>query len=230
MIAFNRAGPCVALLCALAACKSENKQPVSAPKERSQAVLGNSEPAAVQPAAQAPPQPSAALAVPKERRKLCEGQMQGAGKALPKNEISRTAAPGAASQPEHLSGGDGSWLWVNFWAAWCVPCKEEIPRLKDWEKKLVGEGKRFRLRFVSLDDDARQLEQFLAAQPPEGLRSTYWLKEGDQRKDWLAAIDLDTEPELPAHLLVDPRGKVRCVVSGAVDDADYPQVVALLGR
>jgi thiol-disulfide isomerase/thioredoxin len=229
MTARRHAGSCLALLCALAACKSEEKQPVSAPKERSQAVLGNSEPAAV-PAAQPPAQPSAVAAAPKERRKLCDGQMQGAGKTLPKNEISRAAAPGAASQPEHLSGGDGGWLWVNFWAAWCVPCKEEIPRLKGWEKKLGAEGKRFRLLFVSLDDDARQLEQFLAAQPPEGLRSTYWLKEGDQRKDWLAAIDLDTEPELPAHLLVDPRGKVRCVVSGAVEDGDYPQVQALLGR
>jgi hypothetical protein len=30
-------------------------------------------------------------------------------------------------------------------------------------------------------------------------------------------------------VLVDPKGKARCIVNGAVEDDDYSQVVALVG-
>jgi thiol-disulfide isomerase/thioredoxin len=210
----------------LFSCDKEDKQPVAAPKARSQAVLGT---AAATPEPAPPPRPSATLPAAVQRRKLCDGQMQAPGKPLPRSEIARAAAPSVASPSERIAAGDGSWTWVNFWAAWCVPCKEEIPRLKGWERRLTAQGTRFRLVFVSLDDDTRQLEEFLGGQPAEGLQSTYWLKEGDMRKNWLGALEIESDPELPAHLLVDPRGKVRCVVNGAVEDSDYPQVVALLG-
>ncbi len=123
--------------------------------------------------------------------------------------------------------GGGKWTWVNFWAAWCVPCREEIPRLKAWEQRL---GARLRVEFVSIDDDQRQLEQFLNGQPSGGLRASFWLKEGKEREDWLLAAAVDPDPELPLHLLVDARGKVRCKVQGAVEDADFAAVQALVAR
>jgi thiol-disulfide isomerase/thioredoxin len=123
---------------------------------------------------------------------------------------------------------EGNWTWVNFWAAWCVPCKEEIPRLRTFEQKLNQSGKSFALTFVSLDDDARQLQDFLVAQPAGGVKSTYWLKDGPEREKWLIAAGVEADPELPAHLLVDPKGKIRCVVRGAIEDGDYDQIVALV--
>ena len=84
------------------------------------------------------------------------------------------------------------------------------------------------LVFLSLDDDERQLEQFLASQPEQGVRSTYWLREGHERDDWLAGIGLGKDPQLPAQLLVDPHGKVRCSVTGAVEDQDYAEIAAIV--
>ena len=130
---------------------------------------------------------------------------------------------------KELQVGKGKWTWINFWAAWCVPCKEEIPRLKSWEQKLNQGGTPFRLVFVSLDDDPRQLQHVLKGAPADGLRSTYWLREGEEREDWLKAAGVDPDPELPAHLLVDPQGKIRCVVAGAVEDRDYAELTRLLG-
>lgn len=149
------------------------------------------------------------------------------GRELPKEPLSRAGEKGLG---EKLPVGDAAWTWVNFWAAWCVPCKEEMPRLKAWEKQLQGEPHRMRVVFVSLDDDERQLEAFLAAQPPDGVRSTYWLKDGRERDTWLKGIDLQGEPQLPAHLLIDPKGKLRCVIEGAVEDADFARVRHLLTR
>jgi len=110
-----------------------------------------------------------------------------------------------------------------------VPCKEEIPRLKSWEQRLNAAGKSFQVVFVSMDDDPRQLQDFLKTQPAEGLRSTYWLREGKERADWLKSAELPDDPGLPLHVLVDGRGRARCVIDGAVEDTDFEQLRALIG-
>lgn len=219
----------VSLLLALTvlACDEGKERPSLAPAERSQVIERkgtDTQPATVAPtAATATP-----AAVPKPRRALCGGKLDAEGKSAPKRPISRMAAAGERELAEDppFTGG---FTWVNFWAAWCVPCREEIPRLMSWQKKLQGAGKTFRLHFVSVDDDERQLQKFLGEQTEGGLRSTYWLKEGKEREDWLGAAGVDTDPELPVHLLVDARGKIRCRVQGAVEDADYTDLVSLLG-
>jgi thiol-disulfide isomerase/thioredoxin len=212
------------LLVALAACE-EKERPSLAPAERSQ-VIEQKGTAAQEPAPASTPVQT--VATPKPRRALCGGKLDAEGKPAPKKPISRMAAPGESELAEDpaLSGG---FTWVNFWAAWCVPCREEIPRLMGWQKKLAGAGKTFRLHFVSVDDDERQLQKFLGEQSAGGLRSTYWLKEGKEREDWLTAAGVSPDPELPVHLLVDARGKIRCRVQGAVEDADYADLVGLLG-
>ena len=215
-------------LCLLFAfgCEEAKERPTLAPAERSQVIQQKA--TATQAATTVAIPPPATSAPPKPRRALCGGKLDTEGKPAPKKPISRMAASGEAelAGDPMLSGG---FTWVNFWAAWCVPCKEEIPRLMGWQKKLTGSGKNFRLHFVSVDDDERQLQKFLGEQPAGGLRSTYWLKEGKEREDWLTAAGVSTDPELPIHLLVDARGKIRCRVQGAVEDADYADLVGLLG-
>jgi thiol-disulfide isomerase/thioredoxin len=117
---------------------------------------------------------------------------------------------------------------VNFWAAWCKPCKEEIPRLLRFERELSQSSPGFKLSFVSLDDDERQLGAFLAEQPASGLRRSYWLKEGKEREEWLKGAGLEPDPDLPFHLLFDAKGKLRCVVKGALEDADLVALKTLL--
>jgi thiol-disulfide isomerase/thioredoxin len=208
---------------ALFACVEERKAP-PAPKARNVAVQGS---APAKPTTAKPARP-ARQAIAKRQGKLCAGRLRSPGGAMPTSEISRARAPGVEQLPAALPLKGGKWTWLNFWAAWCVPCKEEIPRLRAWEQRLNRAGFPFRLVFVSLDDDARQLQEFLQGQPGQGLRSSYWLHEGKEREKWLTGIDLDPDPELPAHLLVDPHGKLRCVVQGAVEDGDYEQLVQLL--
>ena len=120
-----------------------------------------------------------------------------------------------------------SWTWINFWAAWCGPCKEEIPRLRAWETKLNAQGARVQIAFVSLDDDVRQIQEFLAAQP--AIKSTFWLPEGATRSGWLAGLKMKS-PQLPEHALIDGSGRVRCFIEGAVEDADYAEVATLLSK
>ena len=175
----------------------------------------------------APSAPASHAAPPSTPHVLCAGDQP--ARSLPKGSLPHLEASGSPSAGDHIATGDGQWTWINFFAGWCGPCKEEIPRLKGWEQKLAQEGAPTRFYFVSVDDDQRQLQDFLNAQPAGGVKSALWLKEGT-REGWLAAMKLKNPPDLPEQALVDPSGKVRCVIEGAVDDADYAQVKALLSR
>jgi thiol-disulfide isomerase/thioredoxin len=147
---------------------------------------------------------------------------------MPKAAASHVEAAGAV--PLDTTLGAAQWTWVNFWAAWCGPCKEEMPRLRQWSERLAKEAAPVRLVFVSLDDDARQLEAFLNAQPADGVRSSLWLPEGPTRSLWLRNLRMDAAPELPEHALVDPAGRVRCFIEGAVEDGDYAAIATLVGH
>lgn len=186
------------------------------PKSRVQAVLAEPGSAQVKPE----PEPvKAQPAVAKPRPVLCAGQLdEKPAPFKPKSLPTRIARnPGDELDRDPLERSAGRWTWVNFWAAWCVPCKEELPLLFRWRKSLESE---VRFRFISLDDDERQLRDFLARQSPEGLTATYWLPDGGLRQAWLEALDLTSEPELPLQLLIDPNGLLRCRVQGAVEPED----------
>jgi hypothetical protein len=103
-----------------------------------------------------------------------------------------------------------------------------MPRLLAWQDRLSKAGTPMRVAFVSLDDDARQLEQFLGQQRPEGVRSSYWLGDGPARAAWLSSLKMKSSPELPEHALVDPKGHVRCFIEGAIEEADYAEIAALV--
>jgi thiol-disulfide isomerase/thioredoxin len=187
------------------------------PKSRVQAVLA--EPGSAQVKPEREPVKAQPPAVAKPRSLLCDGQLDKKAtlfkpKSLPAR-IARDASEELDRDP--LERPRGRWTWVNFWAAWCVPCKEELPLLFRWQKSLESE---LRFRFISLDDDERQLRDFLARQSAEGLTATYWLPDGGVRQAWLEALDLTSEPELPLQLLIDPSGQLRCRVQGAVEPAD----------
>jgi thiol-disulfide isomerase/thioredoxin len=224
----NKTCLAAAALLAVVGCDNSDKPPVSAPQERSQIVAAKAGDASPK-ATAAEVVPAVASAAPKAPRALCAGQMSGPGRAVAKKAVSQSVASGEQPLPESLPLG-GGYTWVNFWAAWCKPCKEEIPRLVRFQQEVVKVSPGFKLAFVSLDDDERQLGAFLAEQSTSGLRRTWWLKEGKEREEWLKAAALESDPDLPFHLLFDPKGKLRCVVKGALEDGDLASLKSLVSQ
>jgi thiol-disulfide isomerase/thioredoxin len=139
-------------------------------------------------------------------------------------------AVGSAAKPAELKYDGGRWTWVNVWAAWCGPCKEEMPRLLAWRDQLKAEGVKIELAFVSIDDDERELTRFLEAQPEKGVRSSWWLPAEDARAKWFSAIGFDDLPQLPVHAFINPAGKLTCTVTGALDPPDYPALQKVFAR
>lgn len=166
-------------------------------------------------------------AAPKPPRAICEAPPPAAGKPIPKGELAKVVAEGSKGLPDAIDI-ESVWTWVNLWAGWCGPCKEEMPILAGWEKKLRSEGTPMHLAFVSIDDDERQALRFLQSQPT--VKESFRLPEGGPRKTWLESVGLPEAPELPVHLLFDPKGALRCVVTGAIGEADYAKVKEIVSR
>jgi hypothetical protein len=102
-----------------------------------------------------------------------------------------------------------------------------MPRILAWQDKLRAAGVLIDLAFLSMDDDERETRRFLDAQPPTGVRATYWLPEAE-RAGWLGPLGLKGATQLPVQVLVAPSGQVACVIEGAVEDRDYAPIAAFM--
>jgi thiol-disulfide isomerase/thioredoxin len=39
------------------------------------------------------------------------------------------AAPGCTDRGDAIAAARGDWLFINYWATWCKPCRREVPEL-----------------------------------------------------------------------------------------------------
>lgn len=112
------------------------------------------------------------------------------------------AAVDAAGKPWKLAAQRGRWLVLSIGAAWCGPCKDELPV---WDR-LAGET-RGRVTFVAVAIDG-DVEDGRAFHKRLGLRSMtrVYLPEDSSRM-----IDRYGASTLPATFLIGPDGVIRHV-------------------
>jgi peroxiredoxin len=58
----------------------------------------------------------------------------------------------------HTADYKGKVVLVNFWAAWCVPCADEIPQFIALQKKFQDQG--LQVIGISVEDDPGELRDF----------------------------------------------------------------------
>jgi cytochrome c biogenesis protein CcmG/thiol:disulfide interchange protein DsbE len=133
------------------------------------------------------------------------------------------AAP-AAPLPRLEGGGSGSladyrgrWVLVNFWASWCLPCREEAPALESFQRRHGGDD------FTVLGIDSRDLSGDGRAFVRRYELSYPQLRDGDGG----AAREFGTTG-VPENFLVDPAGRVRLLVTGPVSEEYLDRYVAPL--
>jgi thiol-disulfide isomerase/thioredoxin len=118
------------------------------------------------------------------------------------------------------------WRWVNFWATWCKPCVEEMPRLARWQAKLAAAGHPVELVFISVDESEEIISEHRKAHPdtPQSLR----VADVKTFEAWYPQIDANGT--LPIHVFVDSKNRVRCMRGSGVRDKDYDVVEQLLSE
>jgi thiol-disulfide isomerase/thioredoxin len=68
-----------------------------------------------------------------------------------------------AGNSVRLSAYHGKVVLLNFWASWCGPCLEEMPRLSAWQRAYAAQG--LKIVGVSMDDDPEAAKRLLTRRP-----------------------------------------------------------------
>jgi thiol-disulfide isomerase/thioredoxin len=123
-------------------------------------------------------------------------------------------------KPHKLADYRGKVVLVNFWATWCVPCRDEMPSIERLRAAL--EGRPFVVLAVNLAEPESRIRKFLEVVP---VRFPVLL-DTDSRaaRAWQARV-------LPATFIVGPDGVVRYQYFGELDWAKpeiREQIVKLL--
>lgn len=111
--------------------------------------------------------------------------------------------------PFDLRSLRGKVVVLNFWAAWCAPCREEIPHLQAWAAGQRG----VQVVLVNIGDKPQVMRDWLQR---AGITLTS-LRDPESRA--LAELGLR---QLPATLIVDADGRLRWKVIGKVDEQAEP--------
>ena len=87
------------------------------------------------------------------------GQKQRFAPVVPGSEALDFTLPDLKGKEVSLKDYRGKVVFLNFWATWCEPCKDEIPSMQALYERFEGEP--FEILAVSIDSDAPEVvEEF----------------------------------------------------------------------
>jgi peroxiredoxin len=112
----------------------------------------------------------------------------------------------------------GDVVLINFWAAWCTPCAEEIPQLVALQDKYRAQG--FQVIGISMEDKDSALRDFY-----RNYKMNYPVVAGSAK----IAESYGGILGLPTTFLIGRDGRIRAKYPGLADFASLEQeIIALL--
>ncbi|HEX8889884.1 MAG TPA: cytochrome c biogenesis protein/redoxin [Pyrinomonadaceae bacterium] len=136
-----------------------------------------------------------------------------AGNATPAPEIEAKKVTGETFQLKDLRGRV---VVLNFWATWCVPCREEIPELISMQHELDARG----LSVVgAVWNDPATTDDIKAYQKAVKLDYTILL-DGDPIANKFGGI-----PSVPTTFIIDREGRIRKKILGQAHRADLEAAI-----
>ena len=117
---------------------------------------------------------------------------------------------GSDGKPVTLASFRGKYVFIDFWASWCVPCKSAAPDLVTAYNTL--KNKNFTILGVSIDTDMTAWKNaYTGSSSSGGWPAMPWTHVSDL-KGWSNAVavkyGVPSGPGIPVSFLIDPTGKI----------------------
>lgn len=119
-----------------------------------------------------------------------------------------------AGESFRLKELQGQVVLLNFWATYCIPCREEIPALNALQSELQSQG--LKIVGASLDDDAEGVNTY--QQEVAKFEYQVLLGGSDAKVKFAQSV-------LPTTYLIDRQGRIRQKIIGARDKAGWEAAV-----
>jgi thiol-disulfide isomerase/thioredoxin len=97
----------------------------------------------------------------------------------------------------------GQWVYLDFWASWCGPCRQSFPWMNEMQEKAIIPG----LSFVAVNVDAKKLDadRFLSQHP--AVFALAFDASGVSAKTMGLKV-------MPTSYLINPKGQVALIHAG----------------
>src|ERR1044072_6951020 len=119
-----------------------------------------------------------------------------------------------AGKPFRLKELQGQVVLLNFWATYCIPCREEIPALNSLQHELQPQG--LKIVGASLDDSADGVKAY--QQEVAKFEYPVLIGGSDAKVKFAQSV-------LPTTYLIDRQGRIRQKIIGARDKAGWEAAV-----
>lgn len=101
-----------------------------------------------------------------------------------------------------LSEFKGKYVYIDIWATWCGPCRQEIPFLQRLEEKFHKKN----IVFISLSiDAAKDHDKWKKMVTDKNLGGVQLMADKDWKSDFPQAFGVNS---IPRFILIDPKGNV----------------------
>ncbi len=155
--------------------------------------------------------------------------------AIERFGIDRVSDPRLPAPPIELAALDGSRVslaaargqvvFVNFWATWCPPCRDEMPSMvalgQDLASRYPGQ---FRMIAVTVDEELATVRSYFATPPfsgpPGGLAIAHDADQSVTRAYYAQARGFASDIKFPETYIVDKAGRLVAFVVGPRDWSD----------
>jgi len=119
-----------------------------------------------------------------------------------------------AGKPFRLKELQGQVVLLNFWATYCIPCREEIPALNSLQHELQSQG--LQIVGASLEDSIADVNSY--QQEVAKFEYQVLLGGSDAKVKFAQSV-------LPTTYLIDRQGRIRQKIIGAQDKAGWEAAV-----
>jgi thiol-disulfide isomerase/thioredoxin len=147
--------------------------------------------------------------------------------------LALSLAPAAAGEPVKLVKPDqyrarvvapkkGRVLLVNFWATWCVPCREELPALAAAAKGFSSKDVAVVLVSIDSPKTAPDVPRFLSQ---NRVPFVCWLQKSRDPQFFIDAVDRSWDGTLPYTLVYDRKGEIVAKLAGQQTEASFAEAL-----